>query len=83
MELPHFSRRTRQILDARFAERWMDRGGPITWPARSPDLNVLDYFVWDHIKDLIEYRRNGLEHEVRNEMAAFNTITPDMVQRDK
>jgi len=45
---------------------------------------VLDYFVWGHIKDLIEHKRDGLEHEVRDEiMAAFNTITPDMVQRGK
>ena len=40
----HFSRQTREMLDARFSERWMDRG-QITWPTRSPDLNVLDYFV--------------------------------------
>ena len=41
--------------------------GSITWPTRSPDLNVLDYFVWAHIKDLIErdgHKRDGLEHEV-------------------
>ena len=68
------------MLDARFPKRWMGRGGPITWPARSPDLNVLDYFVWDHIKDLIEHRRDGLEFdEVRDEIiAAFNIITSDM-----
>jgi len=77
----HFSRRTRQILDARFPERWIGRG-PITGSAKSPDLNVLDYFVWGHIKDLIEHRRNGLEHEVRDEiMAAFNIITPNIVHR--
>ena len=77
----HFSRQIREMLDARFPKRWMGRGGPITWPARSPDLNVLDYFVWDHIKNLIEHRRDGLEFdEVRDEIiAAFNTITSDMV----
>ena len=78
----HFSCQTREMLDARFPERWIGRGDPITWPARSPDLNVLDYFVRGHIKDLIEHRRDGLEHEVRDEIiAAFNTITPDMVHR--
>ncbi|KYM80430.1 hypothetical protein ALC53_09121 [Atta colombica] len=78
----HFSRRTKQILDARFPERWMGRGGPIIWLAKSPDLNMLDYFVWGHIKNLIEHRRNGLEHEVRDEiMTTFNTITPDGATR--
>ncbi|XP_024869556.1 protein ALP1-like [Temnothorax curvispinosus] len=42
----------------------MGRGGPIAWPARSPDLNVLDFFVWGHIKSLIEQRRNSGENEI-------------------
>jgi len=60
----------------------MGRGGPIIWPARSPDLNVLDYFIWGHIKALVENVRESSEDEVRDAiLAAFNTITPDMVQR--
>jgi len=59
----HFSRRVREILNERFRDRWMGQGGPIIWPARSPDLNVLDYFVWGHIKALVEhvreFRRRG------------------------
>lgn len=75
----HYSRQVRQVLHARYPDRWMGRGGPITWPARLPDLNVLDFFVWGHIKSLIEHRRNDRENEVREDIiAAFNTITPDM-----
>ncbi|EZA51609.1 hypothetical protein X777_08792 [Ooceraea biroi] len=78
----HFSRQAREILNARFPDRWMGRDGPIAWPARSPDLNVLDYFVWGYIKNLVEHWRDGTEHEVREAIiAAFNTITPDMAQR--
>jgi len=78
----HFSRRVRDILDTRFPDKWMGRGGPIIWPARSPDLNVLDYFVWGHVKALVEHRREGTENEVREAiLAAFNTITPDMAHR--
>ncbi|EZA47533.1 hypothetical protein X777_16215 [Ooceraea biroi] len=56
--------------------------GPIIWPARSPDLNVLDFFVWGHIKSLIEQRRNDAENEVRESiLAAFGIITPDMAHR--
>jgi hypothetical protein len=78
----HFSRQVRQFLNARFPDRWMGRGGPITWPPRCPDLNVLDYFLWGHVKALIEHRRDGTVHEVRDAIvAAFNTITPEMVQR--
>ncbi|EFN80983.1 hypothetical protein EAI_12191, partial [Harpegnathos saltator] len=49
----HSSRTVREILNMRFSHRWMSRGGPITWPARSPDLNVLDYFVWGYVKSLV------------------------------
>lgn len=60
----------------------MGRDGPIIWPARSPDFNVLDYFVWGHIKNLVEHRRDGTEVEVREAiLAAFNTITPEMAYR--
>ena len=32
----------------------MDRfGGLIAWPARSPDLTPLDYYLWGHLKSLI------------------------------
>ena len=51
--------------------------GAIIW--NREDLNVLDYFVWGHIKNLIEHRRDGTEAEVREAiLAAFDTITPEM-----
>jgi len=34
----------------------MSRYGPIHWPARSPDLNPLDFFLWGYCKEDI-YRR--------------------------
>ena len=72
----------RNILDTRFPDGWMGRGDPIIWPPRSPDLNVLDYFVWGYIKSLVEHRRDGTEQEVREAIvAAFDTITPDMTER--
>ncbi|EZA47970.1 hypothetical protein X777_14653, partial [Ooceraea biroi] len=78
----HFSRQVREVLDAHFPDRWIGRGGPIIWLARSPNLNVLDCFVWGHIKNVIEHQRNGTENEVREAIvAAFNTITPDMAHR--
>lgn len=78
----HFSRQTREILDRNFPDRWIGRAGPIVWPPRTPELNPLDYFVWGHIKAKVEHVRDGTEAEVREAIvAAFNTITPDMVHR--
>ena len=28
----------------------MGRGGPIPWPARSPDLSPLDFWPWGYLK---------------------------------
>ncbi|XP_070531446.1 histone-lysine N-methyltransferase SETMAR-like [Cardiocondyla obscurior] len=76
----HWSRGVRRLLDARFRDRWIGRGGPIIWPPRSPDLTPLDYFLWGHIKNLVEPQRNGTVNEVREAIvAAFATITPHMV----
>ena len=79
---PHYSRRVRDFLNIQYPDRWIGRGGPITWPPRSPDLNILDFFVWGYVKSLVEYCRDNREDQVREAIvAAFNTITPDMAHR--
>lgn len=40
----HFSVQVRDYLTAQFGNQWIGRGGPVTWPARSPDLNLIDIF---------------------------------------
>ena len=49
----HFSRAVRDHLDVAFPNRWIGRGGFVSWPPRSPDLNPLDFFVWGYIKELV------------------------------
>ena len=39
---PHYSNEVREYLDRKLPGRWMGRGGPTSWPARSPDLNPCD-----------------------------------------
>lgn len=78
----HFCRQVRDVLNTNYPDKWISRGGPITWPARSPDLKVLDFFVWGYLKNLVEDRHNSTENEVREAtIAAFGTITPDMAHR--
>lgn len=40
----HYTRAVRSYIDEHFENKWIGRGGPISWPARSPDLNKLDFF---------------------------------------
>jgi len=49
----HYGRDVRAYLDAVFVDRWIGRRGAIEWPARSPDLTPLDYFLWGYLKDRV------------------------------
>jgi transposase len=46
----HFSKTVRSWLNDKFPDRWIGRGGPISWAPRSPDLTPLDFFLWGHVK---------------------------------
>jgi hypothetical protein len=46
----------------RFGAQWVRCGVAVNWPAQSPDLNPLEFWLWGHLKAL-EYsaRINDLE----------------------
>ena len=46
----HFSKAVRSWLNNKFPDRWIGRGGPISWAPRSPYLTPLDFFLWGHVK---------------------------------
>lgn len=50
---PHYSIVAREYLNEIFPRRWIGRGGPVNWPARSPDLNAMDFFAWGYIKFIV------------------------------
>ncbi|KZC12728.1 hypothetical protein WN55_05355 [Dufourea novaeangliae] len=50
---PHYTIAVREHLNEYFGDRWIGRGGPVPWPARSPDLNPLHFFFWGHLKILV------------------------------
>ncbi|KOC67854.1 hypothetical protein WH47_12184 [Habropoda laboriosa] len=43
----------RNVLDRTFPDHWIGRGAQICWPARSPDLTPLDFFLWGHLKNKV------------------------------
>jgi hypothetical protein len=49
----HFAITVSEFLNQEDPNRWIGRGGPINWPARSPDLTPLDFFLWDHVINLV------------------------------
>ena len=64
----HFSRAVREYLNGRFREKWIGRGGPIQWPARSPDLNPLDFFLWGHLKNKVYKQEHNDVESLRNQI---------------
>ncbi|GBN40604.1 hypothetical protein AVEN_239295-1, partial [Araneus ventricosus] len=34
-------------------QQWIGRGGPVLWPARSPNRICLDYFLLGYVKSLV------------------------------
>lgn len=43
----HFGINVRNFLSETFPNRWIGRRGSVEWPARSPDLTPLDFFIGD------------------------------------
>lgn len=50
---PHYALHVRQWLDQRYPDKWIGRRGALEWPARSPDLTPLDFFLWGYLKTMV------------------------------
>ena len=65
-----------------FPNKWIGNRGVIEWPARSPDLSPLDYFLWGMIKNKIFKRRFHNVDQLRNIIIAeFRSIPCRSIQR--
>lgn len=47
----HNGLNVRRFLNDTFPNKWIGRGGEISWPPRSPDLNPCDYYFWPFIQN--------------------------------
>jgi hypothetical protein len=69
-------------LNEMLQARVISRRGTIEWPARSPDLNACDFFLWGYLKNKVYEKKprttEDLKRNIREEVA---TISPTMLQR--
>jgi hypothetical protein len=85
----HFSHNVQGILNLmyEYPNRWIGRRrrrGPRHWPARFPDLNPLDFFLWGHVKNVVYNRPIHNEEDLLNKLQeAFGTMPPEMVRVSK
>ena len=49
----HFARIVRAFLNDHYGNRWISRGGPVNWPAYSPDLTSPDFYLWGVLKTAV------------------------------
>lgn len=49
----HYNQNVRQFLDNQYPNRVIGRGSLFSWPARSPDLTCLDFYLWGTLKNLV------------------------------
>ena len=72
----HYGRNVRQYLNNVFIDRWIGRRGDIEWPARSPDLTPLDYFLWGYLKDRVYKTKPQNLDELRQRIIDECTLIP-------
>jgi len=76
---PHFARIVRDFLDANYNGRWIGRGGPVNWPACSPDLTSPDFYLWGYLENVVFEQqpttRANMQDRIRRARAAIPRIT--------
>lgn len=79
---PHNSRIVRNHLHRQFPEKWIGNNGFVEWPARSPDLSVLDFFLWGTLKNYV-YKRpaNNIDALRNHVLEAFQNLRQRDIQR--
>lgn len=72
----HFAVPVREYLNRRY-RLWIGRGSVFPWPARSPDLTVLDFYLWGRIKDLVfatqPTTKEDMQDRIRNAINSLST----------
>ena len=66
----------RNWLLEKFPGRLISKFSPFNWPARSPDLSVLDFYLWGALKDCVfsipVETTQQLKHRITTEMNKIN-----------
>ena len=78
----HYAVSVQKWLDEHFPDRWIGHHGFVEWPARSPDLTPLDFFLWGVLKSQVFSDKpktlNDLKENIIN---TLKDITPEMCKK--
>ena len=76
---PHYSIQARDFISSQLPhERIIGRGFGHAWPARSPDLSPLDFYLWSTLKSRVYHtfipaNLDDLKRRITQEVDALNT----------
>lgn len=65
---PHNAHEATDFLNGQFPGRVIATNGNVAWPARSPDLSPLDFFLWGHLKNELYIDRYASVEEMCNKV---------------
>jgi hypothetical protein len=79
---PHIGRQVKACLAENFGSHVISRHFDFPWPARSPDLSPLDFWLWGYLKPLVyQSKLKDLDHLRERIEAACKTINTDMLKK--
>lgn len=79
---PHRGELINSFLQATFYDQWIANDGPFLWPPRSPDLTVLDFFIWGAIKSKVyETPLTTMDDCMQRVRNAFRNLSQDSIKR--
>jgi hypothetical protein len=70
------------VLNEKFPDAWIGRGGTISWPPPSPDLSSLDFLLWGYIKNIVYAEKiRIIQHMKERITLAIENVTRKMIQK--
>jgi hypothetical protein len=79
---PHYAIPVRQWFNNNYPNKWIGRGGPTPWPARSLDFNPIDFFLWGHLKNIVYSTVSETVEELQDRIFdAANTVGENSLMR--
>ncbi len=78
----HTSNATREYLSIKLGSQWISKRGPTNWPARSPDLTPLEFFLWGYVKDQVYAEQiRSLQHLKTRITRAVRSVDAETLSR--
>lgn len=79
---PHNGDLVNNHLQNLFYDQWIANNGPHLWPPRSPDLSVLDFFIWGAVKNKVFSTAVTTKEDCMLRVrTAFDELSPQSIRK--